>query len=206
MSIARSPTAGSCCRSMRPISRWTAPSDSRTWPEAEFVASASSTWRRMNTAIEGIPRDTRPAACAAGAIGKARTCTTSRSRASCRCSTQANVGALSLEFANPRHQHEVRGAAPAPAARPTCADRRRDRHDDEFRRAPGGGGAAHRGGGPRRRRPRARHRQHRLRLRHLRGPGMGQPRTWSGPSSKAARSGADIASARLWGKDRQAAE
>ena len=54
-------------------------------------------------------REFRATACAcmsATATGTARTSTTSRSKRSCRRSTQANVGALSIEFSNPRHAHE----------------------------------------------------------------------------------------------------
>jgi hypothetical protein len=69
---------------------------------------------------------------------------------------QANVGALSIEFSNPRHSHEYDALKQVPFPK-----------DMIFRRASGGGGAAHSGSGDGRRRPRARDRVDRLRLRHL---------------------------------------
>ena len=69
---------------------------------------------------------------------------------------QANVGALSIEFSNPRHAARVRGIEGASAAGAHAADPRRDRDHQQFRRAPAGSGAAHRGSGGGGRRPRAR--------------------------------------------------
>ena len=147
-------------------------------------------------------RASRATACgcmSAGATGRARTSTTSRSATILPVLYQANVGALSIEFANPRHAHEYDALKRKPAAEGHAADPRRDRNHQQFRRASRSGGAADRGGGGRGRRPRARHRLDRLRLRHLRRPRMGGgPVVWK--KLKSLREGADIASSRLWGK------
>ena len=70
---------------------------------------------------------------------------------------QANVGALSIEFSNPRHAHEYRGAQARAVSEGHDFDPRRGRDHQQFRRASGSGGAAHRGSGRRDRRSRARH-------------------------------------------------
>ena len=49
---------------------------------------------------------------------------------------QANVGALSIEFSNPRHAHEYAALEGASAAEGHAPDPRRDRDHQQFRRAP----------------------------------------------------------------------
>ena len=83
----------------------------------------------------------------AGATGKARTPTISRSRGCCRLLYRAKVGALSIEFANPRHQHEYAALRENPLPPDDDPDPRRDRHHHQFRRASGGGGQPHLRGG-----------------------------------------------------------
>ena len=80
---------------------------------------------------------------------------------------QAKVGALSIEFSNPRHAHEYEALQEASAAEGHAADSRRGGDHQQFRRASGSGGAPHRGSGARGRRARARDRLDRLRLRHF---------------------------------------
>ena len=80
---------------------------------------------------------------------------------------KARVGALVLSMANARHAHEHACFAARAATRRHGARRRRDRHDEQLRGAPGGGGGPHRARRERRRRPATRHRDHRLRVRHL---------------------------------------
>ena len=94
---------------------------------------------------------------------------------------EANVGALVISMANARHAHEVRCFERTPAPRRHGTRRRRDRHDQQLRRAPRGGRRSHRPRGGGRRRPDEGHRRHRLRLRHLGGdrrrrplPGVGE--------------------------------
>ena len=60
---------------------------------------------------------------------------------------QAKVGALSIEFSNPRHAHEYAALKTASAAQGHAADSRRDRDHQQFRRASGSGRAPHRGSG-----------------------------------------------------------
>ena len=96
---------------------------------------------------------------------------------------QAHAGALTIEFANPRHQHEYEALRANPLPKdwlliPGVIDT-----TTNFVEHPRGGGAAHRGGGGGGRRPRARDRLHRLRLRHLHGPRMGGAPASSGRSS-----------------------
>ena len=49
---------------------------------------------------------------------------------------RAKVGALSIEFANPRHQHEYRAITSKSVARRDDPNPGRDRHDHELRRTP----------------------------------------------------------------------
>ena len=86
---------------------------------------------------------------------------------------QAKVGALSIEFSNPRHAHEYTALQRVPFPEHMILIPGVVGVDQQFRRAPGSGGAADRGGGGRGRRPRARHRLDRLRLRHLHAARMG---------------------------------
>ncbi len=78
---------------------------------------------------------------------------------------KARVQALSIEAANPRHDHEWEDLKTIKIPDDKISHSRRHRFDHEFRRASAAGGAAHR---PlcRHRRPRPRHRRRRLRLRH----------------------------------------
>ena len=49
---------------------------------------------------------------------------------------QAHAGALTIEFANPRHQHEYEALRANPLPEGLAADPRRDRHHHQLRRAP----------------------------------------------------------------------
>src|SRR5436305_14159495 len=59
---------------------------------------------------------------------------------------RANVGALSIEFANPRHQHEYDALRSNPLPAHHAADARRSRLNHEFCRASGACRSAARGG------------------------------------------------------------
>ena len=86
---------------------------------------------------------------------------------------QTTAGALSIEFANPRHQHEYAAFKAHPFPKDKILIPGVIEFDEQLRRASGGRGSAHRGGGGGDRRPRARHRVDRLRVRDFRGPRMG---------------------------------
>ena len=86
---------------------------------------------------------------------------------------QAKVGALSIEFSNPRHAHEYSALKRVPFPKDMILIPGVVETTIEFRRASRSGGAAHRGGGGDHRRPRARRRLDRLRLRHLHAARMG---------------------------------
>jgi len=60
---------------------------------------------------------------------------------------QAKVGALSLEMANPRHQHEYKVLKKISAAGCHAADSGSDRLNRQLHRAPGSGGGSHLPGG-----------------------------------------------------------
>ena len=87
-----------------------------------------------------------------------------RSTSSSRCSTRPTSARWSISMANARHAHEFTLLRAPPAARRHGARRRRDRHDEQLRRAPRG----------RRRSPRARRR------------GRSATRTGSSPAPTAA--------------------
>ena len=84
----------------------------------------------------------------------------------------ANVGALSIEFANPRHAHEYGVLKRIALPKDMILIPGVIEFDQQFRRASRGDRPPHRGGGRGGRRPRARDRLDRLRLRHLRRPGI----------------------------------
>ena len=86
---------------------------------------------------------------------------------------RANVGALGLEFANPRRQHETAAVRKHRAARSHAAHPRCDRLQEQLRRASRSGRTTHRSGGRGDRRSRARRRRRRLRFRDVCRMGMG---------------------------------
>ena len=111
---------------------------------------------RQGSARSRSPRSTgrsrafRATACgcmSATATGKARISTTSPLEKILPALYTAKVGALSIEFSNPRHAHEYAALKTASAADAHAAASRRDRDHLEFRRASGSGGAADRGRG-----------------------------------------------------------
>ena len=91
----------------------------RDQSDAEFVKTCELHVAAINKGDRGHPARPRAAALAAGATGRGRTSTTSRSSRSCRSLYQANVGALTIEFANPRHAHEYEALRKQPAAEAT---------------------------------------------------------------------------------------
>src|SRR5262249_45253029 len=100
---------------------------------------------------------------------------------------QANVGALGLEFANPRRQHEVAALRKyklpdSMILIPGVIDPK-----SNFVEHPEVVGAAHRDGGGRCGRPRARNRWRRLRFRHFRRLGMGHRGCGVGQAGDVAR-------------------
>ena len=86
---------------------------------------------------------------------------------------QAKVGALSIEFSNPRHAHEYDALKKHPLPKDMLLIPGRGGNHQQFRRAPGSRGAPHRGGGARGRRARTRGGVDRLRLRHIHQARMG---------------------------------
>ena len=81
---------------------------------------------------------------------------------------QATAGALSIEFANPRHQHEYAAFKKHPFPKDKILIPGVIESTSNFVEHPEVVARPHRGGGGGGRRPRARHRLDRLRLRHLR--------------------------------------
>ncbi len=173
-------------------------------PEAEFLAFCERHVAAINAAIEGIPRDMVRLHCCWGNWEGPHLHDIALARV-LPILTQAHVGALSLEFANPRHQHEYealrRFRLPADmmliagvidtttnfVEHPEVVARR----IEEAVLAVGD--------------------RERVIASTDCGFGTFAGREWVAEDVvwaklKAARSGADIASARLWGKDRQAAE
>ena len=73
---------------------------------AEFLKIAEMHVAAINEALAGIPRDRIRLHCCWGNYEGPHIARRAARRTCCRCSTGAKVGALSLEFANPRHQHE----------------------------------------------------------------------------------------------------
>ncbi len=86
---------------------------------------------------------------------------------------QAKVGALSIEFSNPRHAHEYTALKRVPFPKDMILVPGVVETDEQLRRAPGSGGAAYRGGGRLDRRSRARRRFDRLRFRNFHAARMG---------------------------------
>ena len=107
------------------------------------------------------------AACAAGAIGKARMSTTCRSRASSPMLYKPRPARSPIEFANPRHAHEYDAIKRAGWPKDKMLIPGVIETTSNFVEHPRGRGAAHRRSGVGGRRPRARHCLDRLRLRHL---------------------------------------
>ena len=81
--------------------------------DAEFARTVEQHVAALNKALEGIAARARAPARAAGATGKGRTITTCDMEVLLPALYDAKVGALGLEFANPRRQHEVGGARQA---------------------------------------------------------------------------------------------
>jgi len=129
----------------------------RDLSDAEFVKRCERHVAAINKGIEGIPRDrVRLHICYGNwegphihdiALEKILPAL-----------YQAKVGALSIEFSNPRHAHEYSALKARAVAERHDPPPRRGRNHLEFRRASGSRGAPHRGSGGCRRRPRARHR------------------------------------------------
>ena len=108
--------------------------------DADFVKACELHVAAINKGIEGIPRDrVRLHVCYGNwegphihdvALAKILPAL-----------YQANVGALSIEFSNPRHAHEYAAFKQHPLPEGHAADPGRDRDHQQFRRAPGSGGA-----------------------------------------------------------------
>ena len=79
----------------------------RSARRANSCKAAKSTWRRSTRRIEGIPRDRVRLHCCWGNWEGPHIHDVAL-EAILPVLYQANVGALSIEFANPRHQHEYR--------------------------------------------------------------------------------------------------
>ena len=144
----------------------------RDLSDAEFVKAVELHVAAINKGIEGIPRDrVRLHVCYGNwdgphihdiALAKILPAL-----------YQANVGALSIEFSNPRHAHEYSALKAHPLPKDMLLLAGVDRNHVEHRRAPGSRGAADRGGRRRGRGPGACHRLDRLRVRDLHQPRMG---------------------------------
>ena len=97
---------------------------------------------------------------------------------------QTTAGALSIEFANPRHQHEYAAFKKHPFPKDKILIPGVIESTSNFVEHPEVVARPHRAGGRGGRRPRARHRLDRLRLRHLRGARMGRGLASCGRSSR----------------------
>ena len=86
---------------------------------------------------------------------------------------QAKVGALSIEFSNPRHAHEYTALERVAVPEGHDPGPRRGRDHEQFRRACGSSGAAYRGSGRLDWRSRTRRRFDRLRVRNFHAARMG---------------------------------
>ena len=149
--------------------------------DADFLKMCELHLHAINNAVEGIPRDRwRLHVCWGNWEGPHEHDVPLGSILSILYKTKA--GALTIEFANPRHAHEYDAIRKGRLAEGHDPDPGRDRIDQQFRRASRSGGEADRGGRRRGRRPRTRHRLDRLRLRHLRRPRMGRELRWCGRS------------------------
>ena len=136
-STARSSTAACCCRSTPPTWRWSATCCSPTARSAS--SSAGSSWSSTPSTAHSRASTRRGSGCTcAGATTRARTPTTS---------TLDDDPAAAVRGARRRArrvdgQRPPRPRAPLlrppPAARRDGARHRRDRHDEQLRRAPGG--------------------------------------------------------------------
>ena len=139
-STARSSTAACCCRSTRPTSPSSATRCSRDRPLVGVPRAGSSSSSTPSTArSRASTRPTSGSTCA-GATTRGRTPTTSPFDEIQPLLYEAHVGALVISMANARHAHEVpllRATRPLPDRH--GARRRRDRHDEQLRRAPRGG-------------------------------------------------------------------
>ena len=143
----------------------------RDLSDSAFVKAAEKHVAALNKAVEGIPRDRIRLHCCWGNWEGPHLHDVALETI-LPVLYQANVGALSIEFANPRHQHEYeavrRIAAGEYGAHPGC-----DRFDHEICRTPRGSRAPCAGSSRGGRRPRARHCRRGLRLRHVHRARMG---------------------------------
>ena len=132
----RSSREVSCCSSIAPTSRSSAIPRIATARSPTSSPSSILVVAAINRALRNIPRDkVRLHVCWGNYEGPHDRDVALRDILP--AILQANVGAFFLPFANPRHAHEFKRVRRDAAARTSAADRRRDRHADEFRRAPG---------------------------------------------------------------------
>ena len=137
-STAPSSSAACCSRSTRPdlaMERHTLFADR---PLAEFLGVGRA--RRSTRSTARSTASTRPTSgsTCAGATTRGRTPATCRSTTSCRCSTRPRSARWCISMANSRHAHEYRCFERRPLPDEHGARRRRDRHDEQLRRASGG--------------------------------------------------------------------
>ena len=151
----------------------------------------------INQAIAGIPASRiRLHVCWGTTTAPHARC---RWRRSCRCSTARRSARSPCRSPIRGTSTSTQCSAPA-AARRHAALARRDRHDDQLRRAPAGRRRSdHLPGRRRDGRPGARDRVHGLWLRHLRRLGDGRGERRVGQAADAGARGASMATARLWG-------
>ena len=103
--------------------------------ETEFLGVCELHMAAINKAIEGIPRDRVRLHCCWGNWEGPHVHDIALAPI-LPILYQAHAGALTIEFANPRHQHEYEALRANPAAQGLAADPRRDRHHHQLRRAP----------------------------------------------------------------------
>ena len=144
----------------------------RDLSDAEFVGACERGVAAINAGIEGIPRDRVRLHVLLRQLGRPAH---PRHRAG-----EDPAGALPGEgggavdrVLQPAPRARIRRAEGPSFAEGHGPDPGRDRDHQQLRRAPAGRGAAHRGGGGGGGRPRAGDRLHRLRLRHLHQPRVG---------------------------------
>ncbi len=154
-------------------------------PEHEFLDFVDATIAALNRALAAVPPERVRLHVCWGNYEGPHTCDVPLEALLPHLIRRARRRAGALDGEPATRARAPRAGAPA-AARVVAADRGRDRHHHELRRAPGGRGGTNRGGRARGRRSAPRAGRYRLRLRHGRGHGAGGGRRGVGKASRAA--------------------
>ena len=168
-------------------------------PLDEFLDWVELVIDAINGALDGIDPGRRAAARVLGQLRGSAHPRRRRSTTILPLLYEAHVGALVMSMANARHAHEYRCFERRPAARRHGARRRRDRHDEQLRRAPRGRGRPARAGRARRSAIRAASSPAPTAASTPRPASATSRRRWCGRSCGALRAGADLATTQLFG-------